>query len=204
MFLGCPLCSTATCSGERSSLLSDFVSIPTVVMCRGLQSASPVPSVPDRVQALVGSCVVIPCSFSAAAPHPRGQRPRVDVRLRYRGGGRFFPLQSTAFNSQDKDQVSRDFQGRASLFGKIEEGDCSVRMERIRLDDPQMFEVALKRREDLLWGRPSTVQIDIMGESINELTANSSLPFHLGFIFPHRVNFYLLSEECYFMLHEVK
>ncbi|XP_004078500.1 B-cell receptor CD22 [Oryzias latipes] len=141
-----------------------FFALIFVVMCRGLQSASPVPSVPDRVQALVGSCVVFPCSFSAASPHPRGQRPRVDVRLRYRGGGRFFPLQSTAFNSQDKDQVSRDFQGRASLFGKIEEGDCSVRMERIRLDDPQMFEVALKRREDLLWGRPSTVQIDIMDE----------------------------------------
>ncbi|XP_036071804.1 B-cell receptor CD22 isoform X2 [Oryzias melastigma] len=131
-------------------------------MCRGLQSASPVPSVPDRVQALVGSCVVIPCSFPAAAPHPRTQR--VDVRLRYRGGGRFFPLQSTAFNSQDKDQVSRDFLGRTSLFGKMGEGDCSVRIDRIRQDDPQMIEVALKRRDDLLWGRPKSVQMDIIDE----------------------------------------
>ncbi|KAG7216824.1 hypothetical protein INR49_001478 [Caranx melampygus] len=112
----------------------------------GVQTASPIPSVPDRVRALVGSCVVIPCSFTPLAPHSlRGRKERVDVRLRFRGGGHLFPLRSTAFNSEDRDQVSRDFQGRASLSGRITEGDCSVKMERISLDDSRMFEIALKR-----------------------------------------------------------
>ncbi|XP_030606567.1 sialic acid-binding Ig-like lectin 5 [Archocentrus centrarchus] len=130
---------------------------------RGVQAVSPVPSVPDRVQALVGSCVVIPCSFTPPAPHPaRGRKQRVDVRLRFRGGGPFFPLRSTAFNSQDKGQVSRDFQGRASLFGKIAEGDCSVKIEQIREDDPQVFEISLKTGDDLLWGKPRSFNLDVI------------------------------------------
>ncbi|XP_018555475.1 B-cell receptor CD22 [Lates calcarifer] len=130
---------------------------------RGVQAVSPVPSVPDRVQALVGSCVVIPCSFTPLAPHPlRGRKERVDVRLRFRGGGHLFPLRSTAFNSEDRDQVSRDFQGRTSLFGRITDGDCSVKIERISLDDSRMFEIALKRGDELLWGKPRSFSLDVV------------------------------------------
>ncbi|XP_059195066.1 sialoadhesin [Centropristis striata] len=132
---------------------------------RRVQAVSPVPSVPDRVQALVGSCVVIPCSFTPPAPHPphppRARKERVDVRLRFRGGGRFFPLRSTAYNSEDRDQVSRDFQGRTSLFGRIADGDCSMKIERISQDDSRVFEIALKRAEDLLWGRPTSFNLDV-------------------------------------------
>uniref|UniRef100_A0A8D2ZUX0 Ig-like domain-containing protein n=1 Tax=Scophthalmus maximus TaxID=52904 RepID=A0A8D2ZUX0_SCOMX len=130
---------------------------------RGVQAVSPVPSVPDRVQALAGSCVVIPCSFTSLAPHPlKGRRDRVDVRLRFRGGGHLFPLRSTAFNSEDRDQVSRDFQGRASLYGRLTDGDCSVKMERISLDDSRMFEIALKMGDDLLWGKSRSFNLDVV------------------------------------------
>uniref|UniRef100_A0AAQ5XUU5 Ig-like domain-containing protein n=1 Tax=Amphiprion ocellaris TaxID=80972 RepID=A0AAQ5XUU5_AMPOC len=142
-----------------------FLTCPLIfaALWRGVQAVSPVPSVPDRVQALVGSCVVIPCSFTPLAPRPfRGRKERVDVRLRFRGGGHFFPLRSTAFNSEDRDQVSRDFQGRTSLFGRIADGDCSVKIERIRQDDPQVFEIALKTGDDLLWGKPSSFNLDVI------------------------------------------
>lgn len=140
-----------------------FCSITTAALWVGAQTASPVPSVPDRVQALVGSCVVIPCSFTP--PHPlRGRKERVDARLRFRGGGHLFPLRSTAFNSEDRDQVSRDFLGRTSLSGRITEGDCSVKMDRISLDDSRMFEIALKRGDDLLWGKPRSFNLDVIGE----------------------------------------
>ncbi|XP_049439910.1 B-cell receptor CD22 isoform X2 [Epinephelus fuscoguttatus] len=128
-----------------------------------VQAVSPVPSVPDRVQALVGSCVVIPCSFTPLAPHPpRGRKERVDVRLRFRGGGHLFPLRSTAFNSEDRDQVSRDFQGRTSLFGRVADGDCSVKIERISQDDSRVFEIALKRGDSLLWGKPRSFNLDVV------------------------------------------
>ncbi|XP_034409925.1 sialoadhesin isoform X2 [Cyclopterus lumpus] len=128
---------------------------------RRVQTVSPVPSVPDHVQALVGSCVVIPCSFTPLAPL-RGRKEKVEVRVRFIGGGRFFPLRSTAFNSEDRGQVSWDFLGRTSLFGRTPEGDCSVKMERISQDDSRVFEIALKRGDDLLWGRPRSFNLDVL------------------------------------------
>lgn len=139
--------------------------IATAASWTGVRAVSPTPSVPDRVQALVGSCVVIPCSFTPLAPRPfRGRKATVDVRLRFRGGSHFFPLRSTAFNSLNRDQISRDFQGRTSLFRQIADGDCSVKIDRVRQDDPQVFEIALKTGDDLLWGKPRTFNLDIAGE----------------------------------------
>ncbi|XP_063735917.1 sialoadhesin isoform X2 [Eleginops maclovinus] len=129
---------------------------------RRVQAVSPLPSVPEHVQALVGSCVVVPCSFTPQAPHTLRGRKRVEVRIRFRGGGHIFPLRSTAFNSEDRDQVSRDFQGRTSLFGRIAEGDCSVKIERISQDDSRAFEMALKRGDELLWGKPRSFNLDVV------------------------------------------
>ncbi|KAJ4931420.1 hypothetical protein JOQ06_025716 [Pogonophryne albipinna] len=129
---------------------------------RRVQAVSPVPSVPAHVQALVGSCVVVPCSFTPQTPHPLKGRKRVDVRIRFRGGGHIFSLRSTAFNSEDRDQVSRDFQGRASLFGRIADGDCSVKIERISQDNSREFEMALKRGDELLWGKPRSFSLDVV------------------------------------------
>nr|XP_020445829.1 sialic acid-binding Ig-like lectin 14 isoform X1 [Monopterus albus] len=132
-------------------------------LCAAVQAVSPVPTVPDHVQALVGSCVVIPCSFTPLAPHPlKGRKERVYVRLRFRGGGYLFPLRSIAFNSKDRAQVSRDFRGRASLFGRITDGDCSVKIERISQDDSRMFEIALNRGDDSLWGKPASFNLDVV------------------------------------------
>lgn len=60
--------------------------------------------------------------------------------------------------------VSRVFQGRTSLFGKSVDGDCSVKIERITESDAQEFEIALKRGDDLLWGRPKSFTLHVVGE----------------------------------------
>lgn len=133
---------------------------------RGVQAVSPVPSVPDHVHALAGPCVVIPCSFVPPAHAARGKKDQVDVRVRFRGGGHLFPLRSTAFNSEDRHQVSRDFQGRASLVGQMAEGDCSVRINRVSRDDSRLYEIALKRGGELLWGKPATFNLEVVGEYI--------------------------------------
>lgn len=84
--------------------------------------------------------------------------------MRFKSGGYIIPLTSTAFNSKDKDQVSRDFLGRTSLNGQIANGDCSLKIERISQDDSRMFEVALKTGEDLLWGKPKSFNLDVIRE----------------------------------------
>ncbi|TWW80113.1 sialic acid-binding Ig-like lectin 5 isoform X2 [Takifugu flavidus] len=131
-------------------------------LCRGIQTL--VPSVPDQIQALVGSCVIIPCSFTPPAPHfhRKAKKETVSIRLSFRGGSHFFPLRSTAFNSEDQDQMSREFHGRTALFGQITNGDCSLKIERIRMDDARVFEVALKRADDFLWGKPRRFNLDVV------------------------------------------
>lgn len=124
------------------------------------------PSVPDRIQALVGSCVIIPCSFNPPAPqvHRKAKPSLVSIRLSFRDSGHLFPLRVTAFNSESKDQTSRDFQGRTTVFGRITDGDCSLKIEKIRMDDARVFEIALKKADDFLWGKPRRFSLDVVGE----------------------------------------
>ncbi|RVE63004.1 hypothetical protein OJAV_G00162910 [Oryzias javanicus] len=140
-----------------------FFTLIFAAMCRGLRSASPVPSVPDRVQALVGSCVVIPCSFPAAAAPTRGEAeggcaaevPRWRSLFSsaehcvqqpgQRPGQQRFPGASLALWEN----------GRRRLLGEDRQDQAGR---------PQMIEVSLKRRDDLLWGRPKSVQMDIIDE----------------------------------------
>ncbi|KAM3615302.1 uncharacterized protein V6R79_026244 [Siganus canaliculatus] len=138
---------------------SFFLAILAAALWTRVQAVSPVPSVPGHVKAVAGSCVVIPCSFTRPHLLPRG---RVDVRMRFRGGGYLFPLRSTAFNSENREEVSRDFQGRTSLFGRTADGDCSVKIDRVRKDDSQMFEITLKKGDDLLWGEPKRFRLDVV------------------------------------------
>ncbi|CAL8248278.1 unnamed protein product [Lota lota] len=121
--------------------------------------SSPIPSVPDRVRALAGSCVVVPCSYILPAPRRRGGG-RVAIRLRVRGGGRF-PLWSTAFNSEDPSHVTREYLRRTSLYGRISEGDCSLKLVPVHLEDSRPFEIALKGPEEGHWGTPRVFTLEV-------------------------------------------
>lgn len=88
----------------------------------------------------------------------------VSVRLSFRDGGQFYPLRVTAFNSENKDQMGRDFQSRTTLFGRITDGDCSLKIEKLRMDDARVFEIALKKADDFLWGKPRRFSLDVVGE----------------------------------------
>lgn len=77
-----------------------------------------------------------------------------------------FSLPSIAFNSESQNQVSRVFQGRTSLAGQTGEGDCSVKIEKVRRDDPQLLEVALKKGDDFLWGKSKSISVNIIGECV--------------------------------------
>ena len=124
--------------------------------------SSPVPSVPGRVQALAGSCVVVPCSFPPLAAPLRRGGGRVEVRLKFTGGRRF-PSRSTAFNSEDPRHVAGEYLRRTSLHGRISEGDCSLRLEPVRLQDSRAFEVALKGPEEGYWGTPRAFTLEVSG-----------------------------------------
>ncbi|XP_061884864.1 sialoadhesin isoform X1 [Entelurus aequoreus] len=129
-----------------------------------VQSSAPEPSVPDRVVALAGSCVVVPCSFPPkSSPSPPPANERVDVRMRYRGDERFlFRLSRTAYNSEETRAVSADFRGRVTVAGQGSEGDCSLRLDTVRVDDARVYEVSLKTRGDSTWGRTKSFSLLVL------------------------------------------
>lgn len=141
-------------------------SIVAAALWRGARAASPAPSVPDRLQAVVGSCVVIPCSFTPPAPYPFwSRRNRVEVKMKFRSRNPFFLLLSTAFNSEDRSQTNLDYLGRTSLFGETSDGDCSVKIERVKQEDARAFEISLKRSGGSGWGKARSFTLDVLGES---------------------------------------
>lgn len=87
----------------------------------------------------------------------------VNIRLSFRGSGHF-SLRTTVFNSENQDQTSRDFRGRTTVFGQIINGDCSVKIETIRMDDARMFEIALKKADEYQWGKATRFTLDVVGE----------------------------------------
>ncbi|XP_075899425.1 sialoadhesin isoform X2 [Nelusetta ayraudi] len=127
-----------------------------------IQAAAPVPSVPERVQAVAGSCVVIPCTFTPSDAILGLWRRKVEVRMSFRTRGPFFSLRSIAFNSENKGQVSEQFKDRVSLFGTTSGGDCSLRVEQIQRNDAQGFEISLKRREDEHWGKARKFALEVL------------------------------------------
>ncbi|KAJ3597952.1 hypothetical protein NHX12_001467 [Muraenolepis orangiensis] len=141
-------------------LLLDILLFAVVFSGKEAWGSSLVPSIPDRVLALAGSCVVVPCSYPLPTPLRRGIG-RVAVRLRFRGGSTPFPLRSTAFNSEDPSRMSRGFLGRTTLSGRISEGDCSLRLDPVHLEDSRPFEIALKSPEDWHWGTPSIFTLEV-------------------------------------------
>ena len=132
----------------------------TAALWRGTHALYPTPSIPERVSALVGSCVVIPCSFTRLTIHSvKSVHERVDVRVTYRDSRNFFSLRSIAFNSAEGNQVNRVFQGRTSLWGNLADGDCSVKIERVTMEDSLVYALALKKSGDLHWGKAKSVHL---------------------------------------------
>ncbi|KAF5882937.1 myelin-associated glycoprotein-like, partial [Clarias magur] len=114
-----------------------------------------VPTVPDHVLAMQGSCALIPCSFPSVNRSDVG----VAVRLRYR-----FPSwrRHTAFSSDLADQLESKFRGRVTLRGALSTGDCSLIITDVSTSDPETYELELKERPGS-WGGVKSIKVSVTG-----------------------------------------
>lgn len=84
--------------------------------------------------------------------------------MKFRTSNSFFLPLSNAFNSEDRSQTNLGYLGRTSLFGETSDGDCSVKIERVRQEDARVFEISLKRIGDGGWGKARSFTLDVLGE----------------------------------------
>uniref|UniRef100_A0A9J7XKV5 Ig-like domain-containing protein n=1 Tax=Cyprinus carpio carpio TaxID=630221 RepID=A0A9J7XKV5_CYPCA len=115
-------------------------------------------SVPGRVLALEGSCLVIPCSFS---PAPAAQT--MELQLVRSSTPFFMMLRRPVFSSERSDGVHPDFKERTALAGNISAGDCSVSISSIRSNDQNTYQLQMRERGQRSWPAGSKVNISVTG-----------------------------------------
>ncbi|XP_043113617.1 sialoadhesin [Puntigrus tetrazona] len=114
-------------------------------------------SVPERVLALEGSCLVIPCSFRPDPGSP------VEVRLVRSSSPFFMMLRRPVFSSERGDAVHPSFRDRAALAGNVSAGDCSVSFSSVRRDDHNTYELQLRERGQRSWPAGRKVNVSVTG-----------------------------------------
>lgn len=98
-------------------------------------------SVVNQMDALVSSCVVVPCSFS----HPKGNVPTSRLRGKWH---RNRDKEQLIF-SDDPTTVLENFRGRTRLLGELGQGNCTLEMTSVKDHDngPFCFRIELAQKE---------------------------------------------------------
>lgn len=120
--------------------------------------------IPEIVPAVLGSCVVIPCHFTTpTSPRQINRQPvKYHVHLRYR----FLFGKRTAFSNDNTTEVHRHFKGRTVLVGDLSQGDCSLQIDKLRMNDGGHYEMELKERGASEWTVSKSTSITVSGEEL--------------------------------------
>ncbi|XP_041091528.1 sialic acid-binding Ig-like lectin 5 [Polyodon spathula] len=84
-------------------------------------------TIPEKISALQGSCVVIPCNFSYSSNPPQSF-----VVVWYQYVSRGYPV---VYDGRNPSIVIDKFRGRTVLVGDVHAGDCSLKIDSITRND---------------------------------------------------------------------
>uniref|UniRef100_A0AAX7U2H1 Ig-like domain-containing protein n=1 Tax=Astatotilapia calliptera TaxID=8154 RepID=A0AAX7U2H1_ASTCA len=112
------------------------------IICSSVSSDEWKATVVKSIDALVGSCVVVPCSFS----HTGGNLPS----SRLRGIWHEKNDKKSNIYHEDPILIKDDFKGRTKMLGELGQNNCTLEITQIRIHDngPFCFQVELVRTEN--------------------------------------------------------
>ncbi|XP_020633538.3 B-cell receptor CD22 [Pogona vitticeps] len=93
-------------------------------------------TLPSTIQALQGSCVVIPCSFTYPGSRDSWGGKFSVAWYQYRSRG--YP---EIYNSKSPDTILPEYQGRTEVLGDLEMGNCTLSINPVRRDDSMSYYV---------------------------------------------------------------
>ncbi|XP_063167873.1 myelin-associated glycoprotein-like [Candoia aspera] len=110
-------------------------------------------TLPSSIQALRGSCVVIPCSFT----FPDSWDSKFNVAW-YQYHSWSYP---EIYNSKTPSEVLPAYQGRTEVVGDLEKGNCTLSINPVRMEDAMRYYVWIN--PDSVWHRfhDITVQVEV-------------------------------------------
>ncbi|KAM6427721.1 B-cell receptor CD22-like isoform 1-T1 [Liasis olivaceus] len=127
-----------------------------LVLCDSPISATWNSTLPSSIQALEGSCVVIPCSFTFPDSWDL-QESSFSVSW-YQYHSWTYP---EIYNSKTPSSVLQKYQGRTKVVGDLEKGNCTLSINPVQMEDAMRYYVWIN--PDSVWHRfyDVTVQVEV-------------------------------------------
>ncbi|XP_053124461.1 myelin-associated glycoprotein-like [Hemicordylus capensis] len=123
-------------------------------------------TLPNSIQALKGSCVVIPCSFTFPGSRDSWGGKFSVAWYQYRTRG--YP---EIYNSKSPNNVLPDYQGRTEVLGDLEMGNCTLSIRSVRMEDAMSYYV---------WINPDSVKHRFYDVTVRVEVADSPTPLELS------------------------
>lgn len=131
---------TAICLLCAGNIITSFISSFTIITIKQLNVTDVIfilfylvicspafTNVPKDLEALVTSCVVIPCSFTTPAEHLSSSSLRA---IWYRSK----KLREVVYD-EDKTRVAENFRGRTMMLGQLGQKNCTLKIHEIKEHD---------------------------------------------------------------------
>ncbi|XP_039475359.1 myelin-associated glycoprotein-like isoform X2 [Oreochromis aureus] len=114
-------------------------------ICSSVSSDEWKATVVKSIDALVTSCVVVPCSFS----HTGGNKPRSRLRAMWHDKGKTPDTKGNNIYHEDYTLIKDNFKGRTKMLGELGQNNCTLEITPVRDHDngPFCFRVELVRGE---------------------------------------------------------
>ncbi|XP_039885379.1 myelin-associated glycoprotein-like isoform X2 [Simochromis diagramma] len=116
------------------------------VICSSASSDEWKATVVKSIDALVGSCVVVPCSFS----HTGGNLPSSRLRAMWHYKGKTPDTKGNNIFHSDTTLIKDNFKGRTKMLGELGQNNCTLEITEVKDHDngPFCFRAELVRTEN--------------------------------------------------------